>query len=163
MASSSSSLLFGLYTYKFGAVPFYVPFGHAILFSTGLLIAELPSVVAHEARVRWGLLAFHAGLFDGAVLALGDSLSAIFGALFVLILYRKRAHLLYLIMGVLVLLYRAGRDAAGLLVLGSSAVWHIAHHQPAGRRVRLLCDRRYPGDEDRWAASTAARQMVACR
>jgi hypothetical protein len=97
------SLLFGLYTYKFGAVPFYVPFGHAILFSTGLLIADLPWVVAHNARVRWGLLAFHAGLFGGAVLALGDSLSAIFGALFLIILYRKRARPLYLIMGVLVL------------------------------------------------------------
>jgi hypothetical protein len=97
------SLVFQLYTYKFGAVPFYVPFGHAILFSTGLLIAELPLVLAHEARVRWGLVAFHAGLFGGAALALGDTLSAIFGALFLLILYRKRARPFYLIMGVLVL------------------------------------------------------------
>jgi hypothetical protein len=97
------SLVFGLYTYKFGSVPFYVPFGHAILFSTGLLIADLPSVVAREAQVRWGLLAFHAGLFGGAALALGDSLSAIFGALFIWILYRKRCRPFYLIMGVLVL------------------------------------------------------------
>jgi hypothetical protein len=97
------SLVFQLYTYKFGAVPFYVPFGHAILFSTGLLIAELPLVLANEARVRWALVAFHAGLFGGAALALGDTLSAIFGALFVLILYRKRARPFYLIMGVLVL------------------------------------------------------------
>jgi len=97
------SLVFQLYTYKFGAVPFYVPFGHAILFSTGLLIADLPLVVANEARVRWALVAFHAGLFGGAALALGDSLSAVFGALFVLILFRKRARPFYLIMGVLVL------------------------------------------------------------
>jgi hypothetical protein len=97
------SLVFQLYTYKFGTVPFYVPFGHAILFGTGLLIADLPIVLAHEARVRWGLLAFHAGLFGGAALALGDSLSAIFGALFVVILYRKRCRPFYLIMGALVL------------------------------------------------------------
>ena len=97
------SLVFQLYTYKFGAVPLYVPFGHAILFSTGLLIVELPIVLAHEARVRWGLIAFHAALFGGAALALGDTLSAIFGVLFVVILYRKRCRPFYLIMGVLVL------------------------------------------------------------
>ena len=97
------SLVFGLYTYKFGAVPFYVPFGHAILFSTGLMIAELPGVAAREAQVRWGLVAFHAGLFGGAILALGDTLSAIFGAVFLLILRRKGCRPFYLIMGVLVL------------------------------------------------------------
>lgn len=97
------SLIFGLYTYKFGGVPFYVPFGHAILFSTGLLIADLPLIRANEARVRWGLFAFHGALFGGAIIALGDTLSAIFGGVFILILYRKRAGSFYLIMGVLVL------------------------------------------------------------
>jgi hypothetical protein len=97
------SLVFGLYTYKSGAVPFYVPFGHAILFSTGLMITELPGVAAREAQVRWGLVAFHAALFGGAALALGDTLSAIFGALFLLILRRKGCRVFYLIMGVLVL------------------------------------------------------------
>jgi hypothetical protein len=97
------SLVFQLYTYKFGAIPLYVPFGHAILFSTGLIIADLPRVRANERRVRWALVAFHAGLFGGAALALGDSLSAIFGVLFALVLYRKRGRPLYLIMGVLVL------------------------------------------------------------
>jgi hypothetical protein len=97
------SLLFQLYTYKFEAIPLYVPFGHAILFSTGLMIADLPLVRANQARVRWALLAFHAGLFVGAALALGDTLSAIFGTLFVVILARKRCRPFYLIMGVLVL------------------------------------------------------------
>jgi hypothetical protein len=110
------SLVFQLYTYKFHAVPFYVPFGHAILFGTGLLIAELRVVVANEARVRWALIAFHAGLFGGAALALGDSLSAIFGALFVLILYRKRARPFYLIMGVLVLYIELVGTALGCWV-----------------------------------------------
>jgi hypothetical protein len=97
------SLVFQLYTYKFVMIPFYVPFGHAILFSTGLLIAELPWVLANEARVRYALLAFHAALFGGAILALHDTLSALFGVLFVIILYRKRGRPFYLIMGVLVL------------------------------------------------------------
>lgn len=97
------SLGFQLYSYKFGSVPFYVPFGHAILFSTGLLIADDPLILGHESQVRWGLLAFLAALFAGAWLALGDTLSAIFGAFFLVILYRKRCRPFYLIMGVLVL------------------------------------------------------------
>ena len=97
------SLLFGLYTYKFGMVPIYVPFGHAIMFGTGLLIAESAPVVRHEARVRWALLLFHGGLILGALLWLGDTLSGIFGLLAIFVLYRKRFNVFYLIMGVLVL------------------------------------------------------------
>ncbi len=97
------SLGFELYTYKGGTIPFYVPFGHAILFSTGLVIAELPLVKHNEARVRAGLLVVHAALFAGAVVLLGDSLSALFGAVFLLILRRKGAQPFYLIMGMLVL------------------------------------------------------------
>jgi len=114
------SLVFQLYTYKFGTVPFYVPFGHAILFSTGLLIADLPIVLAHEARVRWALIAFHAGLFGGAALALHDTLSALFGALFILILYRKRGRPFYLIMGVLVLYIELVGTALGCWVWGAA-------------------------------------------
>lgn len=110
------SLVFGLYTYRLEAVPFYVPFGHAILFSTGLLLAELPTVQANEARVRAALLAFHAALFAGAVLFFHDSLSAIFGALFVIILYRKRCRPFYLIMGVLVLYIELVGTALGCWV-----------------------------------------------
>ena len=97
------SILFGWYDYKFGIVPLYVPFGHAILFSTGLLIEAQPWVQRHLAQVRWALVAFLAALFAGAVLALGDTLSLVLGILFVYILHRKRMRLLYLIMGVLVL------------------------------------------------------------
>ncbi|HEU5088937.1 MAG TPA: hypothetical protein VFT99_15890, partial [Roseiflexaceae bacterium] len=97
------SILFGWYDYKFGAVPLYVPFGHAILFSTGLLIEDQPWVQRHLAQVRWALVAFLAALFAGAVIALGDTLSLALGVLFLYILYRKRMRLLYLIMGVLVL------------------------------------------------------------
>ena len=110
------SLVFQLYTYKFGAIPLYVPFGHAILFSTGLMIADLPLVRANEGRVRWALIAFHAGLFAGAALALGDTLSAVFGALFIVILLRKRGRPFYLIMGVLVLYIELVGTALGCWV-----------------------------------------------
>ncbi|KAB8145947.1 hypothetical protein F8S13_02400 [Chloroflexia bacterium SDU3-3] len=97
------SLVFQLYRYTAGEVPFYVPFGHAILFSTGLLIADTPLVRRHEQAVKRGLLAFHGGLFAVALLAWGDTLSALFGLVFLALMRRKGARPLYLIMGVLVL------------------------------------------------------------
>jgi hypothetical protein len=97
------SLILQLYAYKFGSVPLYVPFGHAILFSTGLMIAEHPLVVAHERLVRNMLLLTHAGLFIGALLVWGDTLSMLFGLLFIPLLLRAKGRPFYLIMGILVL------------------------------------------------------------
>ncbi|HEY3229211.1 MAG TPA: hypothetical protein VGJ87_08325, partial [Roseiflexaceae bacterium] len=66
------------------------------------------------------LIAFHAGLFGGAALALHDTLSALFGALFILILYRKRGRPFYLIMGVLVLYIELVGTALGCWVWGAA-------------------------------------------
>jgi hypothetical protein len=97
------SLVFRLYTYAEGSVPFYVPFGHAILFATGLIFCELPWVERHTRLLRWGLLAFHTALIGGAVFVLGDTLSACFAVPLAYILYHSRLRLFYLVMGVLVL------------------------------------------------------------
>jgi hypothetical protein len=48
------SLGFELYTYRLEAVPLYVPFGHGILFTTGLLIANSPIFAKKE---QWKLTA----------------------------------------------------------------------------------------------------------
>jgi hypothetical protein len=97
------SLVFGLYHYRLGGVPIYVPFGHAVLLSIGLILADSAWVVQHTRLVRHMLIAFHGGLIGGAWLLLGDSLSALFGGLFGLLLWRSGGRLLYLIMGLLVL------------------------------------------------------------
>jgi hypothetical protein len=97
------SLLFGLYSYADGGIPLYVPFGHAILFAVGMIISDHPAVISRTKLIRWALLAFHLALIGGAWLALGDSLSAVFGLLFGLVMWRKRGKIFYLIMGVLVL------------------------------------------------------------
>ncbi|ABX04895.1 MAG TPA: hypothetical protein DEF47_11205 [Herpetosiphon sp.] len=97
------SLLLELYSYKFEAIPIYVPFGHAILLSTGLLISELAWVKQREKQLRWSLLLGHVSLFIGAFLLFDDSLSLLFGLGFSLILLLYRAQLLHLIMGFLVL------------------------------------------------------------
>jgi hypothetical protein len=130
------SLIFQLYQYKFGTVPFYVPFGHAILFSTGLLIADLPIVQTYERQVRLVLLAVHLTLFSGALLVFHDSLSAIFGILFVIILRRKRAGPFYLLMGILVLYIELVGTLLGCWVWNPTP-WGILHttNPPVGAFV----------------------------
>ncbi len=86
------SLMLELYTYKFAAIPIYVPFGHAILLSTGLLISELAWIKQREPQLRWGLLLGHISLFIGAWLLFDDNLSVLFGLVFSLILLMYRAN-----------------------------------------------------------------------
>lgn len=120
------SLVFQRYHYKFGMVPFYVPFGHAILFSTGLLIADLPVVRTYDRQVQLGLLAIHGLLFVGVLLLFNDTLSTVFGIVFAWILWRKRANLLYLIMGMLVLYIELVGTALGCWAWVPSP-WGLLH------------------------------------
>jgi hypothetical protein len=130
------SLIFQLYHYKFGTVPFYVPFGHAILFSTGLLIADLPIVRTHEQRVRQALLAIHLSLFSATLLLFHDTLSVLFGVLFAIILRRKGARPLYLLMGILVLYIELVGTYLGCWVWNPTP-WGILHttNPPVGAFV----------------------------
>ena len=97
------SLLFGLYHYRLGEVPLYVPFGHAILFSVGLLIANLSLVRQYEEQLRPTLISAYVILFSTVIVLFHDSLSAIFGLVFLWVLRRKGYQTLYFIMGLLVL------------------------------------------------------------
>ena len=97
------SLVFGLYGYRLGGVPVYVPFGHSILLCIGLMLADSDFVMRHERRVRSTLICFHGGLIAGALLLFNDTLSAIWGIGFFALLHRSRGRVLYLIIGVLVL------------------------------------------------------------
>ncbi|MEM9092128.1 MAG: hypothetical protein AAGC93_25755 [Cyanobacteria bacterium P01_F01_bin.53] len=97
------SLIFGLYAYRLEAVPLYVPFGHAVLFSMGLLVCELPFVRQHEEKLRPFLIGIYIALFSAVILLLHDTLSAVFGLVFLWVLRRKGYQTLYFVMGFLVL------------------------------------------------------------
>lgn len=97
------SLLFGLYRYRLGMVPLYVPFGHAILFSMGLLVSELPAIRDRREQLRPIFIALYIAAFGTAIVGLHDTLSAIFGVVFLWVLRRKGYHPLYFLMGILVL------------------------------------------------------------
>ena len=120
------SLIFGLYRYRLGGVPIYVPLGHAILLGVGLVLADSLFVRRHERRVRGALIFFHASLIGGALLLLGDTLSAIFGVLFFLVLHRKRGRPFYLIMGLEVLYIELLGTAWGCWAW-TPAPWGLLH------------------------------------
>lgn len=97
------SLLFGLYIYRLEMVPLYVPFGHGVLFSMGLLVAEISIIIKYEEQLKPVFIALFWFLFGGAIVFLHDSLSIIFGLVFLWVLRRKGYQTLYFIMGLLVL------------------------------------------------------------
>lgn len=97
------SLLFGLYIYRLEMVPLYVPFGHGVLFTMGLLVAELDIIRRHEIQLRPFFISLYCLLFSSAILLLQDSLSIIFGLVFLWVLRRKGYQTLYFLMGLLVL------------------------------------------------------------
>ena len=84
-------------------VPLYVPFGHGVLFSMGLLVADLSFIRQHEEQLRPVFISLFCLLFGGAIVYLHDSLSAVFGLVFLWVLRRKGYQSLYFIMGLLVL------------------------------------------------------------
>ncbi|MBX2865766.1 MAG: hypothetical protein KTR27_19615 [Leptolyngbyaceae cyanobacterium MAG.088] len=97
------SLVFGLYIYRLEMVPLYVPFGHGVLFSMGLLVAELTIIQRYETQLKPLFISLYCLLFGGAILFLHDSLSIIFGLVFLWVLRRKGYQTMYFIMGLLVL------------------------------------------------------------
>lgn len=96
------SSVFEVYTYRLEAVPIYVPLGHAILFSTGLMLSKLP-VIVNQNRLQSILLSLQGLLFAGAIFFLQDIFSAVLGTLFGLVLWWRGCRLIYPIMGFLVL------------------------------------------------------------
>lgn len=128
------SQVFELYLYRLGMVPLYVPFGHAILFSTGLVLTDL--IGAQRQTLRWGLLTLHLLLFTVAIALWHDGLSAILALIFAWIVQRKGVRLLYGVMGVLVLMVELIGTSLGCWVWEPS-MWGWLHttNPPVGAFV----------------------------
>lgn len=88
----------GWYRYRLGDIPLYVPFGHAIVYGSGYVLAHYRAVVRRDGLVRRICTAGFALLFAGVALALGDGFSASSGLLFFWLMRRKKwVNLYYLI------------------------------------------------------------------
>lgn len=97
------TMLLGLYQYRLGAIPLYVPLGHSILLSVGLAIGESDFAELHQARLQGGLIAFHALLVGGTLVLFGDTLSAVLLTIFFIMLCYIPRRTTYLVIGILVL------------------------------------------------------------
>jgi hypothetical protein len=130
------SLILGLYRYRGDTIPPFVPLGHAVIFATGVYAARHLVLVGRERVARGVLLVAYVIAFAVAIFWLGDTLSAVFGLLLVLLLARKRWALLYLVMGLVVLGIEIAGTRAGVWAWrGETLGGLITTHPPIGAIV----------------------------
>lgn len=82
--------LLKMYDYRNHAIPLYVPFGHAIVYASGYVWAETSFFIKNEASLRKVFLISFALLFGIVGFFWNDVFSLIFGALFFVLMRRKK-------------------------------------------------------------------------
>ena len=87
--------LLGMYAYRTSDIPLYVPFGHAIVYASGFVMAERPFFVANENKLKQLFFISFTILFLGVGLLLNDIFSLVFGTLFFVLLKRKKCNNVY--------------------------------------------------------------------
>jgi hypothetical protein len=87
--------LLGMYDYRNNAIPLYVPFGHAIVYASGFVLAETSFFIKNEGTLRKLFLISFFFLFLGVGIVLNDVFSLIFGTLFFVLMRRKKWNNLY--------------------------------------------------------------------
>jgi hypothetical protein len=91
------SIIWGVYTYRLGNLPLFVPPGHGLVYLTGLSLTQTGLVARHQ-RTFLGVVAFLAlgwALAGLTVLPRTDASGALGMAVFLLFLWRGRARVLY--------------------------------------------------------------------
>lgn len=87
--------LLGMYEYRTPEIPLYVPFGHAIVYSSGFVYAHTAWSISKDSQLRKYFIGFFILLFLSVGIVLKDYLSLFFGALFFGLLKRKKWQNLY--------------------------------------------------------------------
>jgi hypothetical protein len=123
LAEGLFSLIFGLYQYRLGGVPLYVPFGHSILLGVAWILTEEPWLAKREQLTKVGLLAFHGGFIIGALWLFHDVLSFLWGLMFWFVWVRKGRRSVFLVVGVLVLYIEILGTAFWLLEMATGGIW----------------------------------------
>ncbi|HEX8607602.1 MAG TPA: hypothetical protein VF679_03055 [Pedobacter sp.] len=96
--------LLGMYTYRTPGIPLYVPFGHAIVYASGYILAHTGFSWRNEAKLRVVFAAGFAVLFLFAGFFFNDKFTVIFGCLFFLLLWRKRWENMYYFIAICVII-----------------------------------------------------------
>ena len=87
--------LLGMYTYRTDFIPLYVPFGHAIVYASGYILAKTGVAIRADKPLRIIFATSFIVLFLSVGLIFKDTFSLIFGLMFFLLLHRKRWENMY--------------------------------------------------------------------
>ena len=91
-----------LYFYRGNQIPFYIPFGHSVVFASCMMLARLPKVVKHSQLI----VRVVAPILIVSILAVGflldDHFSLFFGLLLIIILQLKGWNHFYMLMAIIV-------------------------------------------------------------
>lgn len=82
--------LLGMYAYRTADIPLYVPFGHAIVYASGFVIAEIPFFIKQKDKLKTIFFVSFMLLFLGVGFFLNDVFSLIFGTMFFVLMKRKK-------------------------------------------------------------------------
>jgi hypothetical protein len=91
------SILWGVYTYRLGNLPLFVPPGHGLVYLTGLSLTQTSLLARHQRAFLAGVAALALGwaVAGLTVLPRTDASGALGMAVFLLFLWRGRARVLY--------------------------------------------------------------------
>ena len=84
-----------MYNYRNDGIPLYVPFGHAVIYITGLLISNVKLIQKNEHKIKMVLVPFFILLFLTVSIVLSCTLSACLAILF-FIYYSAKTTLFYI-------------------------------------------------------------------
>jgi hypothetical protein len=106
-------MVWGLYVYQFTNVPLFVPPGHALLMTLGLIISQ--SMVKHKTgRAFQAILPWGAAIYAGFALVRGfDEFGAALFCVFAICMVFSRARMLYVVMFVIALVMELYGTALG--------------------------------------------------
>jgi hypothetical protein len=85
----------GMYMYRTSAIPLYVPFGHAIVYASGYILAHTSFAVKNDRSFRIIFAVSFSVLFLSVGIFLNDIFSLVSGLLFFVLLRRKRWQNMY--------------------------------------------------------------------
>ena len=80
----------GMYDYKGNAIRLYVPFGHAMVYATGLILSQTPAVQNNKRYLKQVFTVIFVVLFAGAFVFTADVFTLVFAMLFFWVLRRKK-------------------------------------------------------------------------
>ena len=96
--------LLGMYNYRTPMIPIYVPLGHAIVYASGYILAHTAFAIKWSARLRVLFAIGFIALFFSVGLILNDVFTLVFGAVFFLLLRRKRWENMYYFIAICVII-----------------------------------------------------------